>query len=76
MTPRTTPATQLSAPGVEMAGSSGTCAAERIRRVRLLWIALLVDSAWPAAAPVLTPDVWAVRRGRAPPAAASRPHGV
>jgi len=75
MTPRTTLATQLSAPGVEMAGS-GTCAAGRIRRARLLWIALLVDPARPSAAPVLTPDVWAARRGRAPPVAASRPQEV
>jgi len=75
MTLCTTLATQLSAPGVEMAGS-GTCAAGRIRRARLLWIALLVDPARPSAAPVLTPDVWAARRGRAPPAAASRPQEV
>ena len=75
MTPRTTLATQLLAPGVEMAGS-GTCAAGRIRRARLLWIALLVVPARPSAAPVLTPDVWAARRGRAPPAAASRPQEV
>jgi len=42
----------------------------------LLWIALLVDPARPAAAPVLTPDMWAARCGRAPPAAASRPQEV
>jgi len=75
MTPCTTPATQLSAPGVEMAGS-GTCAAGRIQRARLLWIALLGDPARPAAASLLTSDVWAARRGRAPPAAASRPREV
>jgi len=76
MTPCTTPATQLSAPGVETAGS-GTCAAGRIQRARLLWIALLGDPARPAAAPVLTSDVWAARRRPRPsrgrqPAAGSK----